>query len=146
MLSASPRPHAELVILRNVIGPLQGMLRAQLVIASEAWEKKQRVKAWEHLHADACVRDFRICVSARQELENYALQKFRMLPHESFLWKLILEDEMTVRSRTTAYICISRGAANVNKTKALLCCSRQVSLHALLNDSFPRVCKGSGSC
>jgi hypothetical protein len=116
----APAPHSKYVSLNNVLGPLQTMLEKQCAVASPAWERRQRALAARaaqnpETRNGMLIRDYRILVSARGELERACLSKLRYLFFHTLLWVLILPSEHTNCLRAMNFIMISKAGAGMSK-------------------------------
>ena len=107
-------PLAELLVVRLVMEPSMAVLRRQLAIASDRWERQQASKA---LPGDGGLggRDFRILVSARGDLDAQFIRHHQMLANATTLWKVMPSSCLTEYWRCLAFRSASREAAEYHR-------------------------------
>lgn len=110
--------HAQLIVLRMVLAPLQAMMRKQLIVSSGRWELRQRAtaaKATPAQRSAGLVRDYQVLVAARCNLEASAMLRLRALLFDNRLWTTMLPSHMTNGMRALAFLSISRAAARTDR-------------------------------
>lgn len=102
----------QLVIIRNLIAPLQQQMRRQLQMSSVAWEVAQQSAAAAATPREGELRrDFRILVAARGTLEHSTQQRIQTLMFNEKIWHLMPESDFTNIARASAFVALSRAGA-----------------------------------
>ena len=121
-LAAYIKPRAVGVLARRYIwrmttAPLQCQMRHIHIINSDKWERQQQAQATkeEVNPQNGLMRDFRILVCARGNLEDRVLMQLRALFMDERLWFVIKQDDFTNAARCLAFKSISGAGSNTDK-------------------------------
>ena len=110
-------PLRDLVLARVIMEPYMAILRRQLFIGSEKWERQQHKRSLgEGMPRSA--RAFLILIAARGELDMEFQHHVRLLLHNTTLWSILPADSMTERTRCLAFRMIAREMADYERLLA----------------------------
>lgn len=115
------KPLPKMIILRNILVPLQRLQRRQLWISSQAYERQQQALAARAIAAEAhFVRSYPLVELAEGNLEEECFDRLWMLLSSRELWAMMPLEAHTAAGVGLAFKIVSRAGALVNREMSVL--------------------------
>lgn len=146
-LEASPL--CDLVVLRNVLRPLQRLQRRHIFIGSRQWEQRRAAAEARAMQSGSTTsqRIYPLGIAADGCLESEALEGLKQMLNHPALWSLIPESDHNAGRCSMAFATVSRAGALVHKELAFIHCKAPFTLFlAVGHPALAERVKATPSC